>query len=226
MRLQVLDRTTGEVRWRYELAGAVLLAGATAAGDTVLLGSPPTALDLATGQVRWTIDATGTGVPAADPSAGLAFFALASAESTQSEITAISLSGGSEIWRAPLPNHLPHPFDRLILAGGLLIVPTAGESLLGLDPASGAIRWQYTPPGHRFGAVTAAGDRLWILLQDGRLLLLDAATGNLQAISPALELNLSSASYLQRPLVVSAPASGSHIIIPTGIGILGFHQTR
>jgi outer membrane protein assembly factor BamB len=217
--LQAIGLEAGELRWQYTLPATPYSAGFAATGDVVFTGSPTVLLDLATGEERWQLDAAGVGVPVIDHASETVFVALAQPRGMQADIVALNLADGGERWRTPLANHLPHPFDRLALSGSVVVVPTAGNTILGLDAATGALRWELAAPGPRFGTLTVGDGALWSFLQDGRMLWADAESGATIALSSVLDFDLSSASYLQHPLVLEP-----HIVMPAGWSIFGFTQ--
>jgi PQQ-like domain len=51
--LRALALTTGQLRWQASLANFGFIGGATVSGDTVYVGTPPSAYRLATGKRQW-----------------------------------------------------------------------------------------------------------------------------------------------------------------------------
>ena len=102
------------------------------------------------------------------------------------ELRALAAADGRQRWRLPLDGHV---YDASI-AGGVLVVrvaPLDRGRLLGVDPATGRIRWRY-PPGPSAlswqhasttdGGIAIIGDR-------GTLVLLDRRDGTLRWSRPA-----------------------------------------
>jgi outer membrane protein assembly factor BamB len=93
---------------------------------------------------------------------------------TDGEVAAIELvsPGGLRTrWHVPLAESAA---GAPILAGGVLVVPTAAGGAVGIDTARGVVRWRSTAP-----RVLLAADatRLWCVDATGRLALFDPATG-------------------------------------------------
>ena len=56
----------------------------------------------------------------------------------------------------------------------------AGRSF-GLDATTGARRWRYAPSTPRLASITVGGGRVWLVLENGEVLALDAASGKVAA---------------------------------------------
>ncbi|MBA2451408.1 MAG: PQQ-binding-like beta-propeller repeat protein [Chloroflexi bacterium] len=93
--------------------------------------------------------------------------------------------------------------------------------MLGLDAASGAERWRHEPEDGRFGGIAVEGGRVWLVLENGWVLALDAHTGLPIARFSALELNLAGAGAWHRPARI-----GDTIIVPLGLVTLGLEAPR
>jgi len=82
--------------------------------------------------------------------------------------------GGAPLWTAELAHEVRLP---PAVSGDTVVVATTGSDLLGLDAATGSRRWRTELP-RPATALTAAGVRIYLLLDDGDLLAVEASTGD------------------------------------------------
>ncbi len=202
--LTARDVKTGDVHWQQE-GGPVAIIGSLAVDATsIYLSTPPSAWDRQTGVLRWSLaDQIGLGLPRLSDDGGTLFVGLIHADMNQGMVAALDPADGSRRWETPLPSPVG-PLDSLWQHGDLLIVPLyfGTGDLVGLDVADGSLRWQYHPPLSRLGSVALINGRIWVPLQDGRVVLLDAHTGEKIATLGDAGGNLNSNSYAQRPAAV------------------------
>jgi outer membrane protein assembly factor BamB len=123
------------------------------------------AVDLATGRVRWTADLAVSAAPAAG--GGLVFV-------PQSDGLAALAADGSRRWQLPVAGGFSAP---LLWTGGWLIAAANNGDVLCLRASDGHIVWtaRVTSPVHGRPALTA--DRVYVSLEDGRVVSHDLATG-------------------------------------------------
>jgi polyvinyl alcohol dehydrogenase (cytochrome) len=154
------DSPTGDFTGTPVVAGGVLVAGDH--------GGHVYALDAATGKVRWSKDlgAPVNGSAAIDldaPGGPTAFVPVASIGSPH--LVALSLGDGAKRWETTLTDQPgSSEFGSPVFLNGAVYIGTSGPnnddsrargSLVSLDEASGALRWQTftVPPGHDGAAV-------------------------------------------------------------------------
>ncbi|MCK4414849.1 MAG: PQQ-binding-like beta-propeller repeat protein [Candidatus Eisenbacteria sp.] len=168
----LLDRETGRRCWDRQL-GAGIQAGATLAGGVVVGVTDHPAeqlfcLDARTGATRWEVplgESWGAPLVAGD---------WVYAGSLAGEVRAVALADGRLHWsyRAPATVRAP-----LALIDSLLLVSTAGDSLIALDASEGTFVWGIGPGGALYGAPQWDGEQLWCVTHQGRVCALDLATG-------------------------------------------------
>jgi hypothetical protein len=90
-------------------------------------------------------------------------------------------------------------FERLWLSGGTLIVPSGAGSAIGLDAETGAERWRLLPPRPRLGSLTVSDGLVWLVLENGFVVALDAERGELVARLTSLDQPLAGQGLSQRP---------------------------
>jgi outer membrane protein assembly factor BamB len=123
------------------------------------------AIDLAAGRVRWTADIAASAAPAAG--GGLVFV-------PQADGLAALAADGSQRWQLPVAGGFSAP---LLWMGGWLVAAANNGDVLCLRANDGHIVWtaRVTSPVHGRPALTA--DRVYVSLEDGRVVALDLATG-------------------------------------------------
>ena len=222
-RLYALDLDSGRLLWQVNLNGFANIGGVVAAGQTVFSSTPPAAYDLATGRQVWQAQVGGLGLggPALKETGDTLFVGVMDPASEQGEVVALDTASGEIRWQVELPaNTILHPLDRLWPAGDVLVAPLLGQAglVLGLDMATGAERWRYLPaPVPRFGNLTVTTGRVWLALEEGQVLVLDAGTGREVASYNDVLQNLNEYSFAQRPALV-----GGRLIAPQSLVLLGF----
>lgn len=221
--LYAIDLATGETRWEASLDGVIAAGGVAVYGETVFVGSPPSAFDLATGERRWRaeVEEMGIGGPVLSETGDTLFVGLFDPETEIGAVAAINTADGSIRWRARLQAEVLSIVESLWLSGETLIVPGLNGQILGLDAAGGAERWRYTPIAPRLGAVTVAEGWVWSILENGQVIALDAETGALAASFSDIELNLNGLGLAQRPLVL-----GDKVVVPLGLVLLALDLPR
>lgn len=218
--LTALQLADGTVRWQAPLGPSALAGGAVIRDDVIFTSVPPAAHDLVTGELLWGAQTgeQGLGRPALSDSGDLLFLGVADLQGGHAVI-ALDTADGRELWRASLGPETPSFFERPWPSGDRLIVPTLSGKVIALDAASGSELWRYDPSPRRAGGITVDGGRVWLLLENGRMLALDAETGRLAARFSALDLSLDPSGLTQRPSIV-----GGAVVVPAGLWLLGFDR--
>lgn len=216
--LHALDLATGRLRWSAPLRGVGAVGGVVVRGGSVYLGAPAAALDLATGRRLWSAAPGGVplGSPALSPRGDVLYTATLSADGSAGALSALDAADGRVRWRAEMGEEVLNFVERIWTSGDLLVVPALSGRVVALDAATGAERWSYAPEAPRLGGITVDAGRVYLALQSGQVVVLDAATGRPAARFSDLEVDLSSFSYMQRPVRV-----GSRLVVATGLAILG-----
>jgi outer membrane protein assembly factor BamB len=137
--VRVLDRQTGEERWRVDL-NSVMLGTVAATSEVVVLGGveAATAYDAATGERRWKAPISLAGWVARSDEGDVI---LASDASTANgKVTAIDGATGAELWTAqglvaPTPPH-----------DGNVYLEQSPAGFIAVDALSGATRWSLEDP--------------------------------------------------------------------------------
>jgi outer membrane protein assembly factor BamB len=203
--LSAVDLATGALLWQIPGPTLPILGGLAADSSNVYLSTPPSALDLATGALRWQLPPERIGLdrPLLSEDGRTLFVGLIHDDGNTGLMAALNPADGTLRWEVTMPGLLG-PLEEMWQWHDLLIVPLylgAGE-IVALDINDGAQRWRYRPPVSRLGTVSLIGDRLWVPLQDGRTVLLDAASGEKLLTLGDAGANLNSYSYAQRPAAV------------------------
>ncbi len=162
----------GTLAWKAK-TGGVVWASPAIAGDRVYVGSHDRALyclDLEKGDVIWKATAGSTISTTAAVAADRVIVGT-----TGGEVAAFSVADGDRLWTARLKSACG---SAAVLAGDLVLLGTDGGSLFALRTADGSevYRVRTGGPVKCRPAVDQAG-QAWITSYDGRLRVLDAATG-------------------------------------------------
>ena len=123
-------------------------------------------IDLSTGRIRWSVEGTVTSAPAAGD--GLVFLPQTDG------LTALAADGTTR-WRLPLAAGFATP---LLWRAGWLVAAASNGDVLCLRAIDGHVVWRshVTSPVRARPALTA--DRVYLSLDDGRIVALDLATGS------------------------------------------------
>jgi outer membrane protein assembly factor BamB len=213
--LSALDLSTGEELWKAALPGA---GGVVVRGNTAY-ANPASAFDLDSGERLWRSESAGastSGGPALSASGDVLFAGTAGGNEPAS-VVAVDSASGEEVWSAGLGGDAVDPSDRLWVSEDVVVVPLLLGAVVALDAETGEEVWRYEPPSPRFGNVTVRGGRVWFALQNGEVLALDAASGEISARSNDYSLNLSGTNLDQRPAFV-----GGTLVLGVGTYVFGF----
>ncbi len=202
-----LDLATGAIRWRAETIGEVLTPPAVGDGLVVVVSRDPkdqrsqlVALDAATGRRAWApvsapvAGSTGSGAAVGDGRVVAGF--------ADRVVRELSARDGTEGWSA-LGLSLFSPANLPALTADRVYIADVAAGLYAIDAATGARVWdhQLNDVVVRSSPVVSGGTVL-LGLNDGRLVAIDASTGDLvwqSAPSPGLI----GAIALSRELVIA-----------------------
>lgn len=211
-----LDRATGEVRWQNAMQGRGLPSGVTV-HDSVVYTAEPAAYDLATGEQKWraTFDGWTVGEPVTSAD-GQVLYVPASREET-GIVLALDARDGKVLWQKPTSTDTPSFVDKAHRAEDTVIVSGLDGTVSALNAADGALRWNLKPPAPRLGTLSVQDGRVWMMLQDGRVMAVDAETGEPTAQFSDVDVNMSGVT--QHPIVV-----GGTVIVPYGTVLMGLRE--
>jgi outer membrane protein assembly factor BamB len=166
-----LDTATGETRWRVDRdreanwASPVAMRGATPKDDLVLLqsGSKITAHQPRTGKLAWSFDAACSTIPTAAVVDDVVYLPATS-------LTALRYRSGSAAVEILWENSklLPGSASPVVHQGRVYALNRAGVLNCG-TAADGQPAWQLRLKGPVWATPAAAGDRLYVVNQDGLL---------------------------------------------------------
>ena len=222
--LFAIDPATGagEMLATLPSAGTLIQIEPVVASDTLLTVQDQTlqAFDLRSKQARWQVPGAG---PVLRPPVVAGDLVLwVSGKDQDGTMLALDLATGVERWRAPVPGAgagttVLRLIEPLWPEDGVLVVPAAEGDIVGLDAATGAERWRFHPPAARLGDLTVTRGRVWLLLENARVYVLDVQDGQPVARFAEVELNLNTQGFSQRPMVV-----GDHAPMAAGLALFGF----
>lgn len=122
----------------------------------------------------------------------------------RAELELVRARDGSTIWKTPMPTLGPDARSIAVDEGGIVALAGNDTKLVGVDPASGAVRWQTPFDGH--------ADEMWI--HAGVVVVRALATGE----TPLWAFDLETGQRLWKSALVSsqyAPVfTGEHLVIP------------
>ena len=220
--LFAIDLVSGAIRWQQSASGFSTVGGvmADAARGVAYISTPPMAFDLHTGQRLWAADHTqSTGGIALSAQGETLYVGLYDPLTDGGSIAALNTADGSRRWQISLGKDVLATLDAPHPRGEDVIVPLLSGKVIALDAASGAQRWTYQPAQPRFGNVNLLNGRVWLALQNGELLALDAMTGKPAARFSNVALSLTGYSFAQRPVQI-----GNRVIAVLGVRIVGLEN--
>lgn len=179
--VHALDPATGAERWATSVDGAI--DGAAAAiGHFVVTateGARAYAIDARTGAIKWTSTLPAAVTRSVTASTDTVYVGAGGV------LLALRLSDGTIRWQSTGSTGSTASSGTPTVAAGLVfdaIWPDGGStpgSVVALDTATGAARWQYTSPAGRAAYTPAVSDgRAYIVSEDATVIALDAATGS------------------------------------------------
>jgi len=232
--LYALGLRDGALRWQVPLRDFFAAGGPVIRGNVVYLSTPPSAYDLATGARLWQTPLEGlstqsrplgVGSPALDASGGIVYDAVINeppnGKGGTGAVLALDAHTGALRWRADLGADTLNYNSQLWVSGDRVIVPSGDPSgrVIALDARTGAVLWRYQPPVQRYGQITVAAGRVWMILQNGHVLILDVETGKPLGQYDELQFDLASLRTIaQRPYV---NADGTRAIVALDTRLIG-----
>jgi outer membrane protein assembly factor BamB len=218
--LYALNAADGKELWTYTgvpgVAGLVSSASPAVSGNLVIVpfsSGEVIAFDAAKGTPKWQSNlarfagqSSLSGLPevAARPvvSGGVVI-----ATSVSGRIMALKLATGDSIW----DRELGSASTPAVAGNGVFLVTVSGD-LVALDRGSGKIAWSLTLPSkgrESWAGPTLAGGKLWVASSAGRLISVNAATGEMAGEQP-----------LGNPVYLAPIVAGGRLILLSGDGAL------
>jgi outer membrane protein assembly factor BamB len=181
-RLYAVDLATGEQAWFLDLGGRVEAAPAVAGGRVFAVSRDPdggevsvAAVDQESGEVSWTFrQSLSSAASAVTLSPDAVFVGLGNGT-----VRGLDIETGAELWEARIRSGVS-PFTGPALAGQSVLLADLSAGLYRLDAGSGDRQWD-----HQFdstvvrGAPLVVGDTAYLGLDDGSLVAVEMATGDL-----------------------------------------------
>lgn len=144
------------------------------------------ALDAATGAIRWRREFTAASPEQPSSAGGRCLFwqALVIAAADDGTVYGLDRTTGAIVWTSPRPKDEPALGDlrQLGLVAGTVIVGSGREKLDGLDPSTGASRWELNTHAHGeaiFYPLVGDATRVYATTTFLDFIAVDAATGSL-----------------------------------------------
>lgn len=221
VRIAAVEIATGAIRWERTFPAVTYIGGVVVRGNTVFSTSPIAALDLGTGANLWeAVELTdGIGAPALSADGSTAYVGRVTVAG--GEAVSLDAATGAVRWHQPLPGDALSLLERPWISGDLLVLPTLGESIAGLNAADGTLHWIAQLPSPRFGSVLVEDGRVYMGLLDGQMLILSADDGQIIARRGDREGGLETYSRAQRPIL-----QGDHVIMSFGSSLRGYTLTE
>lgn len=183
--LLALDPATGAVQWRQRLPAPAAGAPVVEGGRVFVVARDSTAwaVNVATGRIEWQFSAT----PSAGGMMGSAAPAIAGPRvlvpSGSGEVTAVEMATGAPVWQAivagerrgrPITRITDITGDPVVLGGSTIIGNQSGRTVA-VETETGRRLWVAKEAA--YGPVLPAGNALFLINDEARLVRLDAATG-------------------------------------------------
>jgi outer membrane protein assembly factor BamB len=226
--LHALNQADGTEAWQYpgipETAGVLSAASPAVVGDTVVVpysSGEVIAFNAATGELKWadavvratrTLAVSGLSDVAASPviSDGVVY-----ASGVSGRTIAVGLSSGERVWEQNIGSA-----STPAVSGNAIFVVDLEDNLVAMNRASGQVYWRTALPTvrkKRFFSVwagpTLAGNILWAVSNDRRIVGVDPGTGQIVA-----DRQLSSPAYI-KPI-----AAGGQLLVLSADGTLTAFQ--
>jgi hypothetical protein len=83
----------------------------------------------------------------------------------------------------------------------MLVIPTISGEILGVDAATGAVRWQFQSPGTRNGNVSVRDGRLWLMQENAQIFVIACDSGRLIARLTSVNQNVGAPGHHYRILL-------------------------
>ena len=221
--IRVIDPASGKEVWKTATAGGAASTPAII-GDLLVASTPPTAFDVRTGAVKWTSTAKGTwfGSVGVDTAANAVIVPLLTDANTVA-LESIDATNGSVRWSHALAaGDSPSLNTRLLVDGGVVVLSTSANQVVGFDTATGAPRWTYQPPGQLFGSVEVANGVVYLVAGRAIVVAVDVRTGKERARSSDLDISVAA----QGLTFVHPVATHGVVVLPMVTFVLAVEQLR
>lgn len=211
-RLHAVDLHTGALRWESQPSQAFVATGVVVLGDTVLAGHDLAAYDIATGRQLWAAEdpGVGIGVPGRSPDGRHVAVTALTLPGTDPRLLLLDAETGTMRQVIELPGSYPDPSDAVRWVNGDVVASLLNGGIAAYS-TDGSLRWSFTPPIARFGDLGLVNTQFWMELADGRVLVVDAESGQLLARDVVGDEQLNVNRATARPVEV-----GGHVLIADG----------
>jgi outer membrane protein assembly factor BamB len=226
--LHAVNQADGKEAWQFpgipETAGVVSAASPAVSGDTVVVpysSGEVAAFSATSGEAKWadavvrssrTFAVSGFSDVAASP---VIYDGVVYATGVAGRTIAVRLSNGDRIWEQNIGSS-----STPAVSGNAIFVVDLGDNLVAMERSSGKVFWRTALPVIRkkkFYSVwtgpTLAGSLLWAVSNDGRMVGVDAGTGNI-----VVDKKLPSPAYI-KPI-----AAGGQLLVLSADGSLAAYQ--
>jgi outer membrane protein assembly factor BamB len=226
--LHAVNQSDGTESWQYagipETAGVLSPASPAVSGDTVVVpysSGEVVAFNAGTGDLKWadavirstrTLAVSGLSAVAASPviQDGVVY-----ATGVAGRTIAVRLSNGERLWEQNVGSS-----STPAVSGNAIFLVDLQDNLVALERSTGKVFWRTELPvvrKKRFFSVwagpTLAGNMLWVVSNDGRMMGVEPGTGNI-----VVDRELSSPAYI-KPV-----AAGGQLIVLSADGTLTAFQ--
>ena len=169
--LSVLDASTGELAWEYELDSTLPFAPVVAGGVAYIMAAGTLhAVDPSTGQMLWRFE-TGRAEAAPEVVDGVVYVSaegsvyalLASGQPgtapSRADTTQPALAPGELLWRIETDGRWNSP---PVVAAGTVYFGSTDQHVYAVDSETGAVRWRYDAEADVYSRPTVVGENVFI----------------------------------------------------------------
>lgn len=215
-----LERISGRLVWKYRTEAVVRTSPAVAAGVVYVGGFDGKlhALEAGTGKVKWVFKTEGNpffpkGEIQGSPSvaANRVFFGA-----RDGFVYAVDATSGKQLWRSDhkgawVPTS-PAVANGLVFAGS-----SDGQFVQAVDAATGVEKWRFEAKMRVFSSPVVAGNRLYVGITNGDLVVLNAADGKEIARTITEDMIFSSPVIANRTVYVGSDDSCLYAFGPSPV---------
>jgi outer membrane protein assembly factor BamB len=226
--LHAVNQSDGKEAWQYpgipEIAGVLSAASPAVSGDTVVVpysSGEVAAFNASSGESKWadavvrssrTFAVSGFSDVAASP---VIYDGVVYATGVSGRTIAVRLSNGERVWEQNIGSS-----STPAVSGNAIFIVDLGDNLVAMERATGKVFWRTALPVVRkkkffsvWAGPTLAGNLLWAVSNDRRMVGVDPGTGNI-----VVDRELPSPAYI-KPI-----AAGGQLLVLSADGSLAAYQ--